>query len=279
MPCMTNMSSCWWNLHHRCYRLSGRALLWEHMSTSAVATQWHRICWDGGWREMSHGGPPRCHKICVMELIDSLVLFQIKNSTSVSEVWLCRLARQNCDVYVKSGAVATLLLFHLRSYLTVFWTFEHWFLFAAIFHQSLSLLISMIFRLRSTLDRASFSIIGLPSHTLYSWEDGHPPQALDVIYKMALTCVLNRVDLLHPSAIHVATSEPVTHHCDLYEPVGRHTRRRFYRILSTYKTLPGKTLRYHLFHIVQQEFQEFHCHSLSVWLVQKIKKSLNEMLR
>lgn len=114
----------------------------------------------------------------------------------------------------------------------------------------------MIFRLRSTLDRASFTIIRLASHTLYSWEDGHPPQALDVIYKMALKRALNRVDLLHPSAIRVATSEPVsTHHCDLYEPVGRRIRRRFHRILSTNKILPEKTRRYRLFHIVQQEFQ------------------------
>lgn len=142
----------------------------------------------------------------------------------------------------------------------VIWSFEYWLLFAAIFLQSLSPLVSMIFRLRSTLDRASFTIIRLPSPTLYSWEDGHPPQTLDVIYKMALKRVLNRVDLLHPSAIRVATSEPVsTHYCDLYEPVGRHIRRRFHWILSTYRTLPGKARRYRLFHIVQQEFQRVSC--------------------
>lgn len=64
------------------------------MSTSAVEPQWHHICWDGGWREMSQGGLLCCHKICVMELIDSLVLFQIKNSTSVTSIWLCRQACQ-----------------------------------------------------------------------------------------------------------------------------------------------------------------------------------------
>lgn len=84
--------------------------------------------------------------------------------------------------------------------------------------QSISLLVSMTYRLRSTLDRASIiTLIRLPSHTLYSWEDGHPPHVLDVIYKIASNHALNTVGHLHHSAIYVATGDPLsTHHCDLY---------------------------------------------------------------
>lgn len=45
---------------------------------------------------------------------------------------------------------------------------------------------------------------------------------IDVIYKIVLKRVLNRLDLLHHSVIRVPPGEPLsTHCCDLFKPVGR----------------------------------------------------------
>lgn len=180
------------------------------------------------------------------ELIDSLVSFQFKNSTSVPTVYLPPPGKLTSVCEVEGGSHSS-----TDSYI--------WLCF--------SLLVSMTYRLRSTLDRASIiTIIRLPSHTLYSWEDGHPPRVLDVIYKMASNHALNTVDLLHHSAIHVATSEPLsTHHCDLYEPVGRHIRQCSRWILTI-----GPQGR----HGSNGHFQVILTHYLWGWFVNKITQKV-----
>lgn len=70
----------------------------------------------------------------------------------------------------------------------------------------------------------------------------------DVIYKMAPSTTLKKLDTLYHSAIRFITGAPFhTHHCDLYKLVGwpsLHTRRLHHWFLFIYKTVLGMTPAY-----------------------------------
>ena len=70
----------------------------------------------------------------------------------------------------------------------------------------------------------------------------------DVIYKIASNTLLNKLDAVYHSAIHLVTKAPyITHHCDLYALVGwlsLYTRCQTHWLQVIYKAMLGKAPPY-----------------------------------
>lgn len=156
-----------------------------------MKSQRHHICLDPAARKdggkCHNEAPLGCHKRRVMvgnwfSCFDSIK----KKKKKLLSAEFCR-----CE----AGAGVTLSHWFYSSYKILDSVLEDCY-FLLLLH-SLSLLLSVIFRLRSTRDRVSFTMIRLPSHILCS----RSSSPRDVIYEMASKCVLNRADLLYHTAI------------------------------------------------------------------------------